>query len=487
MSLEKKHMIENNKFCFWLGMLIQAFILAATLLYSGGRTFPTPVMLVIIIISMVTSIVGYRFMGKKDNGHYVLLITLAVSYLMILLGSVHTPYLWAFGALIGIAVVVYNDARICTIASATAIIENLIFVIYYYSVGGNAKSSSTYMVPTDMAFATLFAFICWLVVKVNQRQIKETMADIEKRAIEQEESAKLIAETSEKIAAKLEDAHEAMSNLSEKVHSSTEAVDQISNSVTMTAEAIQTQTEMNSNIMNSLENISGESNEMLSLSEEVKTNVNEGNVIITELQKQAKATAVINEQTAEMTEQLGKSAETVKDILQAILNISSQTNLLALNASIEAARAGEAGKGFAVVADEIRKLSEDTKSSAEQIAETIDTLINSVSTASENMQKSVESSNKQGALINETGEKFTKILESVNNLAVNVEQISTNVRSCADATSVVMDSITDLSATSEEVAASSESSLTLSRECSDDMETTNSILNEIMKISRHED
>ena len=61
----------------------------------------------------------------------------------------------------------------------------------------------------------------------------------------------------------------------------------------------------------------------------------------------------------------------VKNETGVIENITSQTNLLALNASIEAARVGESGKGFAVVADQIRTLSEETKSSSNQIRQSI--------------------------------------------------------------------------------------------------------------------
>jgi len=484
MNLETKHMQENNKYAFAIALIIQIFILAATILYAGGRWISTNLIVAINVLCIVALIIGQIKLGKSEKGHYPVMIGLAVSYLAILIGSVHTPYLYAFAMLIGVAVLVYNNPKITKTAVVTAIIENVIFLVVFYTQGGPAKTNSIYMVPTNMAFIVLFSIIVYLVMQCNARQVKETMDDIEERAKEQQKSAEQVKETAEQISAKLEDANDAMVALSEKVHSSAEAVEQISSSVSMTAEAIQTQTEMNSNIMKSLESIEGESKEMQNLSGVVKDNVNQGNKIIVGLQAQAEETATVNAETAEMTEELAESAETVKDIVSAILSISSQTNLLALNASIEAARAGEAGKGFAVVADEIRKLSEDTKKSAEEIEATIEKLITSVHSASDNMQKSVASSNKQGEMIKDTGEKFAAILESVNALAKNVEEISENVESCAKATSTVMDSITDLSATSEEVAASSESSLTLSYECAKDMDTTNSILDDILKLSR---
>ena len=64
---------------------------------------------------------------------------------------------------------------------------------------------------------------------------------------------------------------------------------------------------------------------------------------------------------------LGRAAQEIGKVTEAITEISEQTNLLALNATIEAERAGEYGRGFAVVADEIRKLSESTTRFAEEI------------------------------------------------------------------------------------------------------------------------
>ena len=241
---------------------------------------------------------------------------------------------------------------------------------------------------------------------------------------------------------------------------------------------------MNSNITTSLEEIAHQARAMRRNSNDVTANITEGNALIEELRAKSDEASTINAETATMTSELQETAVTVKDIVGTILNISGQTNLLALNASIEAARAGEAGKGFAVVADEIRALSEHTKESAEEIASTIDNLISSVNTASSNMQKSVDSANEQGQMIVETGEKFETILEMITDLTRRVAAISDNVDGCVEANGKVMDAISNLSATSEEVAASAESSITISHDCETDMESTKAVLKEILDISR---
>ena len=65
-----------------------------------------------------------------------------------------------------------------------------------------------------------------------------------------------------------------------------------------------------------------------------------------------------------------------------ITNVAEETNLLALNASIEAARAGESGRGFAIIAENIKKLADlskdtasDSDSNKEQIQEAITQLL----------------------------------------------------------------------------------------------------------------
>ncbi|MCF4151477.1 methyl-accepting chemotaxis protein [Dethiosulfovibrio sp. F2B] len=71
----------------------------------------------------------------------------------------------------------------------------------------------------------------------------------------------------------------------------------------------------------------------------------------------------------EKVKDLGSRAQQIQSFVTDIGSIADQTNLLALNAAIEAARAGEHGRGFAVVAEEVRKLAEESNSSAAKISD----------------------------------------------------------------------------------------------------------------------
>jgi methyl-accepting chemotaxis protein len=72
--------------------------------------------------------------------------------------------------------------------------------------------------------------------------------------------------------------------------------------------------------------------------------------------------------TVEAIQLLNKRTESIETILAVIKDISDQTSLLSINASIIAKKAGDRGRGFTVIADKVRKLADQSNSSAKEIA-----------------------------------------------------------------------------------------------------------------------
>ncbi len=146
----------------------------------------------------------------------------------------------------------------------------------------------------------------------------------------------------------------------------------------------------------------------------------------------------------------------INDKVEGIASIATQTNLLSLNASIEAARAGEAGKGFSVVAEEIGKLADDSKNMADEIRKEMDVLLEQSKAAVAAAEAIKESNLNQQSALGETLTSVDGMLEDIATTVGGVQRIATGAETCENSKNAVVDTMSALSAISEENAASAE-------------------------------
>ncbi len=149
-----------------------------------------------------------------------------------------------------------------------------------------------------------------------------------------------------------------------------------------------------------------------------------GNVSLQQVIRQMESIRATVDRTASMVQKLDKQSIEIGSIVSVISNIATQTNLLALNAAIEAARAGEHGRGFAVVAGEVRKLAEQSGSSANQIIELIEQIQQGTQLAVDAMNEGTREVHKGIVVVHEAGEAFQLILQAIDQVADQIRDVS---------------------------------------------------------------
>lgn len=235
-----------------------------------------------------------------------------------------------------------------------------------------------------------------------------------------------------------------------------DAIDELSETAVTLADNVQAvnmkMIEMGDNI-SAIETETQELNNNSAKMNEASRNAAESmNLVLTSSETTYNIIAEIIGQAKEMNQEISS----INEAVELISDITTQTNLLSLNASIEAARAGQAGKGFAVVASEIKQLAEQSSQGTDTIkgiAETILGKSKEYVKLTEKMKRLVEQEQTDigGA---KTG--FDTLSETIE---ANVEIAGTIAEKTQKLESLKLDivnSITELSAISQENAASNE-------------------------------
>lgn len=190
--------------------------------------------------------------------------------------------------------------------------------------------------------------------------------------------------------------------------------------------------------------------------DQTKSSADDGEKKVTEAVKQMKLIEDTVSESARVIRELGAESNKIGAIVDAISQIAEQTNLLALNAAIEAARAGEHGRGFAVVADEVRKLAEQSSTSAGEIASLIGNIQDKARQAVKVMEDGVEQVQNGAEAVDGAGSTFHEIAEMVDKVAAESAEMGRIIKNLAQNTSVISSAIERISSMSRNVASEAE-------------------------------
>lgn len=158
------------------------------------------------------------------------------------------------------------------------------------------------------------------------------------------------------------------------------------------------------------------SNYIMKLSEEAMFHFNDLNKMMNHVRE---AIYFLSEQTSLTSD----SVIRISSATEIIASIASQTNLLSLNASIEASRAGEMGNGFAVVATEIQKLSQQSKTAAEEIKDIVADLNKHSSHVVNRMEETRIAVEKHTEDIAKTNKKVRDVNDGVGEMVRGMKEI----------------------------------------------------------------
>ena len=447
---------QGRNFTALVGVGIMNLIIVLAYLievFKGARSIGSYALVALgCIVPTVLAIMTY--IRNKESGtiRYITSIGFLILYTYILFTK-STNLTFVYAVVIFIILTVYVDTKLSVGLGVAALVINIVQTSYKGLTVGLAATEVTEM---EIIVACLILAVVFMIMSLSKiSQINA--ANIEKAEAQKKQSEELL-QTILKVADQLADgvgrANGQTENLKSSLELTQKEMESLSESTNDTANAIMIQQQKTEVISTRIQEVGTVTDSIINNVRCTEENLMHGQQLmknlIEQVEQSEKASKLV---VREMTE-LKEYADKMQDIMALIRNVASQTGLLSLNASIEAARAGEAGRGFAVVASEISNLAGQTSSATEDINNLINNITQLLRDVSASIEGMLENNKKQNVYVNDTAENFKEIHNSTQEIFQTIDKLKETVDAVGEANETIIDSVSNVSALTEEVTAS---------------------------------
>lgn len=452
----------TNKFIVSITALIST-LLTIHAFISSGVSYGLNVLIATfspVIIGLIVSSINFKF--RKLDSVCPVILTISISVSTAILGLIQdgTSPLAIFLVHIGSVVMICMYFRV-KLFLAHAVLLNVVLIVFYLinprSILGPQYSASMFirvMVCMNLIMLIFLFLTKWGHEYIITAYAKEQSAN--ELLNQLEATLKKIDHNTTILDNSIDQSFELIKHIREMSDQTRNAVDEMTKGINENAastEKIVNSVNDATTMLSKTKELSNETKEYsIRMQSVIKENSDGISLMVNQMDTIDNAVGMALSNITGLMEGMEK----INSFLANITAIANQTNLLALNASIEAARAGEQGKGFTVVASEIGKLAEMSNKTVKDINVIIEEINNATNLTLEKVTNGKDAVKAGNKIISDVKDAFDNLEKSIEAIADRIDKEDTMITHISSEFDSIMEQLENISAVSEEHAASTE-------------------------------